>query len=802
MNKKILLGALAFPVLFASCTQEEEFMTPSVQNGPNVEGFKVALNIEKSDCPENVTRADWNYTDAKLGFTSDDLVSVYWLGKPDFTLEPGLFEKYNSIFRTKNGNSFESESMVYLGKSVAVFPGDVTCVEADQQLKINVPKAQDKQTINKIPYVSNVLNIEQKYGDGKFHDTNVAGYHHTMYSPVKLAANNLKLNMTISDQADGFDFQIQKVTLRSSANAFATSANLVAKSSKPADEGLVDFSEDSNGKRTQINTISNRTWIDATADVKEISSTNIVKNADGTYTVNFVVLPTDDDIAPNGNLIVVETNCGRIEFGAVTEKDGKLTLTEKGDTINGVKSRGDQAPIFSLDKDNEETDVQPTVAKLFEDITESKISTTKDGTFEGEQIGKRLTRNIKFSMKRAILTGSKVYDSEDIARYLELYTKYGKAEKKEAMNLVLAVNNSDETTFADLTRKEVDDIHNANYVTLTFDEGVTGINLTTPGAVYAPKKEVLASEANYFLTNGDWTLDQAADLGAKVKMIQNNGVLTITNKDNKGVAAPLQYTLVNNATMKFDANEVSLGTFTANKTTTTTVGQSQTVYLAGTTELYGTVTNNGIFSAAGSVEHTVVNMGTIDNWFEVSVVKNSKATLTNIGTINNKDAAKSVTYLTNNQNATTMGVINLASATDEIKIFTNGAQGYIKYVVPTSVTTLPQANAKYNYAIYSNGALTYNSGITTATAIEYLEINGDPTAVTATDWTITDLIVKNSMRLLGENTLTASNIYVATRGYILHAGGLSGTIQTTYNAKTFGATDDTNYQGVVRSTNK
>ena len=112
MNKKILLGALAFPVLFASCTQEEEFMTPSVQNGPNVEGFKVALNIEKSDCPENVTRADWNYTDAKLGFTSDDLVSVYWLGNPDFQIENGLIEKYNSIFRTTNGNSFASESVI------------------------------------------------------------------------------------------------------------------------------------------------------------------------------------------------------------------------------------------------------------------------------------------------------------------------------------------------------------------------------------------------------------------------------------------------------------------------------------------------------------------------------------------------------------------------------------------------------------------------------------------------------------------------------------------------------------------
>lgn len=794
MNKKILLGALAFPVLFASCTQEEDFMTPSVWNGPNVEGFKVALNIEKSDCPENETRADWNYTDAKLGFTSDDLVSVYWLGNPDFQIENGLIEKYNSIFRTTNGNSFASESMVYLGKSVAVFPGDVTCVEADQQLKINVPAVQDAKTINNIPYVSNVLNIEKKYGWGNVHNTNVAGYHHTMYSPVKLAANNLKLNMAIADQAAGYDLEIQKVTLRSSANAFATSAKLVAATGDVTDKGVVDFSKDSNGKITPINTISNRTWIDATASATEISSTNIVKNADGTYTVNFVVLPTDDAIAADGNLIVVETNCGRIEFGV-----------EKGDTINGVKAVGTQAPIFSLDKDKKETAVQPTVAKLFEDITESKISTTKKGTFEGEQIGKRLTRNIAFSMKRAILTGSKVYNSADIDRYLDLYAKYGKATSKvdadKLMNLVLAAKKG--TEFVDLTSATVNNIYKTgtdkNYVTLTFDAGITGINLTTPGAVYAPKTEVMASAATYFLTAGDWTLDQAANLKANVTKIQNNGVLTITNKDNKGVAAPLAYTLVNNATMKFGATEVSLGEFTANKTTSTTVEKGQTVYLAGITELNGTVTNNGIFSAAGSVEHTVVNKGTIDNWFEVSVVKTSAATLTNIGTINNKDAAMSVTYLTNNQDANTMGVINLATATDEIKIFTADAQGYIKYVVPASVTTLPEANAKYNYAIYSNPALTYKSN-SNATAIKYLEINGDPTAVTAKGWTITDLIVNKSMRLLGENTLTASNIYVATGGYILHAGGLNGTIKTTYNAKTFGA-KDVKCEGVVRSTN-
>lgn len=794
MNKKILLGALAFPVLFASCTQEEEFMTPSVQNGPNVEGFKVALNIEKSDCPENETRADWNYTDAKLGFTSDDLVSVYWLGNPDFQIENGLIEKYNSIFRTTNGNSFASESMVYLGKSVAVFPGDVTCVEADQQLKINVPAVQDAKTINNIPYVSNVLNIEKKYGQGNVHNTNVAGYHHTMYSPVKLAANNLKLNMAIADQAAGYDLEIQKVTLRSSANAFATSANLVAATGDVTDKGVVDFSKDSNGKITPINTISNRTWIDATASATEISSTNIVKNADGTYTVNFVVLPTDGEIAPDGNLIVVETNCGRIEFGV-----------EKGDTINGVKAVGTQAPIFSLDKDKKETAVQPTVAKLFEDITESKISTTKKGTFEGEQIGKRLTRNIAFSMKRAILTGSKVYNSQDIDRYLDLYSKYGKASSKveadKLMNLVLAAKKG--TEFVDLTSKTVNNIYTTgtdkNYVTLTFDAGITGINLTTPDAVYAPKTEVLASATNYFLTAGDWTLDQAADLKANVAKIQNNGVLTITNKDNKGVAAPLAYTLVNNATMKFGATEVSLGEFTANEVTTTTVAEKQTVYLAGATKLNGTVTNNGILSAAGSDVHTVVNQGTIDNWFEVSVVKNSQATLTNIGTINNKDAAMSVTYLTNNQDATTMGVINLASSTDEIKIYNEAAQGYIKYVVPTSVTTLPEANAKYNYAIYGNKALTYKKN-STATPIKYLEINGDPTAVTANGWEITDLIVNSSMRLLGENTLKAANIYVATGGYILHAGGLSGSINTTYNAKTFGA-KDVKCEGVVRSTN-
>lgn len=772
-------------------------MTPtSVQNGPDAEGIKVTLNVAKEEIPEDATRATWDYDNAKVKFDPSDLVSVYWLGAtPDWTSDATLVEKYNSIFRTDNGSSFQSESMVYLGRSIAVYPGDVTCVTADNNLKINVPTEQNANTLKNIPYVSNILDISHSVH--AVHNTNVAGYHHTMYSPMKLAANNLRLNMTIKDKPEGYDLEIQKVELRSSANVFATSATLKRTSDDVHDKGSVSCGV-SAGVVYPVNTINDATWSTATADATSLTTTDIKDNGDGTWTVNFAVLPTDGTISGTCE-IVVYTNCGRVEFGAYSENQGGNTVL--CDTINGVKARGAaQTTIVG----NGTPGSQPTVDKLFEDITESKVA-ANGSNFQGEKIGKRLTRSIEFSMKRAILTGSEVYNSADILRYIDLYQKYGKAAtaSDKAMNLILSRKTAG-NSFETLTKQAVDQIYtvgtSANNITLSPKSGISNVVLSTAGEVYIPKSAVSSTALTYVLGAGEWTIDQAANFTASVTAIQNDNSLTVTNKQGKTIANPFIYKLDNKGTLAFGANEVSLGEFETAKASNTIVANGQTVYLANTANLYGTVNNNGILSASGSTTHNVVNYGTINNHFEVSVVKTSAATLINAGTINDMDAMLSVTYLTDNELGTTKGVVNLKSATDEVKIYTGAKQGYIKYEVPATVTTLPESGAKYNYAIYSNQSLRYKGAVSGSTTIKYLEIKGDPTTVNTTStWALTDLIVNGSMRLLGENSINATNIYVKTSGYILHAGGLSGTIQTSYNPMTYGSSAAT-YNGVVRST--
>lgn len=171
MKAKLLLAALALPLVFTACSQDELENSRNNGNIPSnaIEGLK--LSIQKSGESDGIdTRGTWLDGSNKISFDKTDKISLYWLGTADETAKSyetatartEITGKFNSIFRTDNGTDFSSESLVFEGGNIAVYPGDLAFVQ-EGKLFLNVPDVQqDVSVLNNIPYISNQLWIESK----------------------------------------------------------------------------------------------------------------------------------------------------------------------------------------------------------------------------------------------------------------------------------------------------------------------------------------------------------------------------------------------------------------------------------------------------------------------------------------------------------------------------------------------------------------------------------------------------------------------------------------------------------------
>ena len=764
MNKS-LLAAFALPVAFTACTQEE--LVPQ-QNEVSMGGdIKVSLNVNKESAFEGATRADW--ANNKLQFIPGDKVSMFWLGANEATaaVYPGIGSS-NAVFTTSDGVGFTSPSLVYLGKNVVVYPADLAHVSS-KAIEISVPQIQPAGTVDNVPFISNELNIS-----GQKVDKNQAGYDNKVDAPMKMAANvvELTLNVKNADVLKKYDFDITSVELQADG-AFATMSNVVEGNGK-----LKYTSEQKYSKDGKVNTITTSLWTTAVTTVNSLTSNDVTANEDGTYTVRFVVLPTDLTVEPTNAQIVVNTTCGKIYMTSTTKVEGEKTIYTNY-FVN---------PNIAADKDGHLKSIPATIKDAF---TYSYTNGDKDSKFTGEYAGRFIPRTIDVDASTAVLTGSEVYTSRDIIRYVDLYTDM---KKTDVMNLVMSVDGVEAgktAAWVNLTKEAVDKVDGKNNykdskynVTLTKDNTVSEIQLSTAGAVYnVPAYQ--GDNTTLVLTSGNWTMGSEMTINSRFTKFINKGTLTVSSNANKSGIIAMTQKLTNAGTLNFAGQKTMKLTDNLTNTGIINVAENQILnFITSQNDgLGGTINvNKGAeMTVANAVE--IALRATVNNYGLIASEGTEKG-FYNYGTINMKDAS-AILYIQENTN----GTINLVNRNDEVVVNTSGAKGKIvyNYVVANDTKNFElKATDRFTYVVFGNDA-----------DVIYLKPNKNypikgismefigTTQLEPENQTINDLtITKNAhVKLLSERTLDVTNIY--------HYGQLTigGTINYTGNYDNY---DDTN----------
>ena len=522
MKTKYLLAAFALPMVFAACSQDE-FDELSSNAPVNEGGIKVTLNL--SNDLDFQSRATWD--GSALGWAESDKISMYWTGKDKNTSladQTVLNGSSNAIFKTTDGAEFTSESLVFEGKNVVVFPANEKHYTS-QAIEIEVKATQDASTVNNVPFISNLLNIQ---ANDKFTD-NKPGYHQSVFAPMKLAANVVTLKLDVKNTAalEKYGFDVESVDLVAT-DAFTSKANVIVVdtlSQELEQEGNQIYAKTAAAKGNDtIPTIVNSLWTKAVdaGKVSTLSSKAVVKNEDGTYSVTFVVLPTDVAAVADAK-IVVNTTCGTITLGTAD-------VDKKGNLVNYVIREAEKPAATDT------VEIKDALAFFASSIT--MPLGTKASSFDGEKVGRTIARTIAVDASQTKLDGSKVKTSADIIRYVNLYKDM---QKKDAMNLVMVVDGAKAGTlkaWAGLTKEAVDAIDAVNAVKETKDkitltsEYVNEIQLSTVGSVYDVKAYV-GDQLPLTLTTGAWSMNDTLEVNAKFTKVINKGILTIAGTATK-----------------------------------------------------------------------------------------------------------------------------------------------------------------------------------------------------------------------------------------------------------------------------
>lgn len=733
MKTKLLLAALALPIVFSACGQDE---FENGQNAPTtipdnaIQGL--TLNVNKNAETDGVsTRGEWNDDQAYINFTKDDKISLYWLGLDDGATPPVSFEaaalrdelngKFNSIFRTEDGSIFSSESLVFEGGNIAVYPGDVTFYK-EGTLYVNVPQNQDKKTLENIPYISNQLWIKERVGQ----DEQLPGYYGNseLDCPVKLAANVVKLTLNLSNIPQGYDFTVESVELVGDASTFTTKSAITTRNKKPNYKGEVPV-----GITTE-ETIVAETWTkaDVSSKVSKLTTTNVVMSENGQSAVaQFVVLPTDVASLTIGK-VIVRTNCGTITLSSDDAEPVKIMKGETEITINdAIKS-----------------------------FVASQTSGDDDSKFYNESIGKRFQRSIDVDVRKAKLNDSYVYDAAGIIRYVNLYKDLPSVE--DPVNLILASKDPLVTTFKGFTKEAADKLLSNTKFHLQ-KGSMSAIEIIGGGEVFDISN---APAIPLQLGNATWTMEDNFEFASDLEGIVNNGTLTI-----KGSATTeIEEAITNNGTINLGSSLVKVGSaeFKTNATSIINIDANQELqFTAANTDgdLKGTINvmgNTSILSTTASV----YNNGTINNYGIIA--GNASNGWDNKGTVNIKDDS-SITYLAKNAGP---GVVNLKSRDNEVKVQSN--VGKIVYNWNDGENYVENANDKFTYVVFDENTpkLTIQTVLTT-TPITSMEFRGLCT-VTAKNKTINNLIIGSGadFRFTTGNTLNVTNL---TNNGLITIGG-------------------------------
>lgn len=775
MKIKFLLPALA-GLAMVSCSQEEDFVSVNAEKG---DFSSITFSVSKEQGAD--TRAwlgDDNGRWDNFTFGEGDLLSLF----NGMTASESAWTNIgqNAVFEGEGGSEelvFKTRSIVNQGTAIMVYPADTIFANSGSNLKIKIAAEQNENTKNFIPYVSDVMDIAERDVDQGIDKNNTAGYGRKYDVILRPAASLFGMTLAPTQSIDfaGLgvaDIKFTKVEIKNNTtNLFPIEAtvtpNITASNLPDADSKFAHFTKQAD--------------ITATEKSASISTTDIKDNI-----AYFSLLPMEAETADDAVDITVSTTYGSVKVVNNTTAEPSA----EGPLQNNAKDAG--------------KNLKENLGSVFT----RTWAATSGSKFGEEKQGRVIRRTLSLDLSTLDMRGTVVTTSEQLINLLKVYKALGIDTNPSytVVNLILnGANNEfnlsgaalDALKLYNANGKVKLDVATNNQKIVLVDAGATLAKLGDSSVKFVDGSNT-DKTVNVVLGAGvNWELDQEYT-NTKVQKIISRGNLTYTNAD-AATNAPA-YELEVEGTMSFGSNSVKLGTFTAQVNSQITVAAGKTVTFDETATLLGTIDNSGILSANA----TVTNKGYIDNKYEVSVLKGSAGVLTNIGNIYN-NGSLAVTFITNNaaDDNSNMGRIKLTNRNDNVSVKTENKQGYITYTLNTK-----DANDAYTYAAQSGDVFNWLTIETEGVAakvnlkanVTYLEIKGNAADVTTNNTvTVTDLFVNPSMRLLGSNAITATNIYV--NDYILHSGNLVGTLQKKYDSKVSGETEDTETykNGQIRS---
>lgn len=751
MKAKYLLTALALPALFAACSQEDIVTDANLPQSSELLG-KVAGDVVFTFDTES--RLAWGATDTPAWETNDEF-SLFWVDD-DFTAATDdtipLKGAANALYK-KDGSTFTSENILYVGKHLMVYPVDKTHL-GNQEIVVKVDSIQDGSIVlgkRSVWVNDSLLNIKAPLKDPskqKADTIYAAGYKNPVKAAVKPLSSNLVLNLNFDMPSTISEVTIKSVSLVADTQIFPANGQLSAKNDS------VGFIAGDLAKEVKLNMPAN---------------TKITKDAN-TYTAQISLLPITTTATKYQ--IKVATNYGIVTIDSakyVKSKDNTIYLcaasvNQKAEGFKIGNTALNLAPEFALTNENgakytyRGTDVKPTKAQ--------------------ESFGKRITANVTVKMSEASITNMEVANSTEL---IDAYATYTLLGKTKAESFIMK-----NTKPFELTPAAVSTILGNTKVTLTQVGNdtikLTGAHTAIPVFTVAEgqttktlfnttdKKLILGAE-------GTWNLDvDVAPAANKWVEIINAGTLTLkeTNpmKNNVEVTDDnLTTPLTNMGKVEFSGNVSIPVAYTQKTSGQTVVAEGVTVNLTAATDF-----QKGSIDVDGKL---ITYSGTTQIQKDVTVavagalLANNTATLNNAGTITLEGAGR--TIITNNKIGTNNGSIVCATRTSSVNV-SGTEQGFIKWTCDVDKYKTDARDA-FNYLILSKN-VTMDDDVTN---IKNIEING--TAVEVVNTTAANVSLDNVFVNAGKTMIVPTGSTVTTT-----AVDLKGDIEVygtfTYTSKT------------------
>ena len=347
MKNKVLFSTLLSGALLAACTADDALDVNKVADKVNPAAPVFTVSFGNDD----LTRADM----PELGgikWTKDDKMSLFhggqekntssWSGLDFFESNVKVYQR-NAVYAAEESDGtgkveYKTAAMVVPGAAIMVYPADLGFTQDWNNPHISISMDQvgaDKDTGVKAtrdytPYVSEVLNLENKAGE-----SNVAGYDKKYDIVMRRIGGLLNLKLDAVDGADFSKIKYKEVKMEVTDNA---DSNPFTKEMEIKIGKNRNYSTTGGVTKTELGGINTNTrhwaytpWIEPTADGKsnKISTTDINKD---TKTAFFTLLPHDDREGKvfsekEEDLIVLKNKAGNKTFKLVKPNFKDLTIT-------------------------------------------------------------------------------------------------------------------------------------------------------------------------------------------------------------------------------------------------------------------------------------------------------------------------------------------------------------------------------------------------------------------------------------------------------------------------------------------